>query len=90
MRAGRGIAAAASSSAARLRPPPRTWPLGALYQMVQRQANMLAFIDVFWALTIFIIVVLPIVFLLKRIPLERGPARGGEPPPRTPADTIRP
>jgi len=52
--------------------------VGALYQMVQRQANMMAFIDVFWALAVFIVVVLPVVFLLKRAPLERGhshPAR---------------
>ena len=45
--------------------------IGTLYQMVQRQANMMAFIDVFWALAVFIVVVLPIVFLLKRTPLER-------------------
>jgi DHA2 family multidrug resistance protein len=46
--------------------------IGALYQMVQRQADMMAFNDVFWALAVFIVVVLPIVFLLKRTPLERG------------------
>jgi DHA2 family multidrug resistance protein len=52
---------------------------GALYQIVQRQANMLAFIDVFWALTIFVAAVLPIVFLLRRTPLERGHSPQGEP-----------
>jgi hypothetical protein len=47
--------------------------------MVQGPANMRAFIDIFWALTIFIIVILPIVFLLERTPLVRGQARDGEP-----------
>ena len=40
---------------------------------------MMAFNDVFWALAIFIAVVLPIVFLLKRTPLERGHSPRGEP-----------
>ncbi|MGH8199982.1 MAG: DHA2 family efflux MFS transporter permease subunit [Steroidobacteraceae bacterium] len=53
--------------------------MGALYQIVQRQADMMAFNDVFWAMTVFIVVVLPIVFLLKRTPLEQGHARGGRP-----------
>ena len=52
---------------------------GALYQIVQRQANMMAFIDVFWALAIFIAVILPIVFLLRRTPLERGHSPRGQP-----------
>lgn len=53
--------------------------VGALYQIVQRQADMLAFIDIFWALTLFIVIILPIVFLLKPTPLERGRSRGGQP-----------
>jgi DHA2 family multidrug resistance protein len=53
--------------------------IGTLYQMVQRQANMMAFIDVFWALAVFIVVVLPIVFLLKRTPLERGHSHRPQP-----------
>jgi len=46
---------------------------------VQRQADMMAFIDVFWALALFIAVILPIVFLLKRTPLEREHSPRGEP-----------
>ena len=53
--------------------------VGMLYRMVQRQASMMAFIDVFWALGLFIAVILPIVFLLKRTPLERGHSPRGEP-----------
>lgn len=53
--------------------------VGTLYQMVQRQANMMAFIDVFWALAVFIAVVLPIAFLLERTPLEREHSPRGEP-----------
>ena len=53
--------------------------LGVLYQAVQRQASMMAFIDVFWALALFIAVILPIVFLLRRTPLERGHSARGEP-----------
>jgi DHA2 family multidrug resistance protein len=53
--------------------------IGALYQMVQRQANMMAFNDVFWALAVFIVVVLPVVFLLKRTPLEREHSHQAQP-----------
>ena len=53
--------------------------IGTLYQMVQRQANMMAFIDVFWALAVFVVVVLPIVFLLKRTPLEREHSHQAQP-----------
>lgn len=53
--------------------------IGTLYQMVQRQADMMAFNDVFWAMAVFIVAVLPIVFLLKRTPLEQGHSRGGRP-----------
>ena len=52
--------------------------VGTLYQMVQRQANMMAFNDAFWALMLFIVIILPIVFLLKRTPLERKHSDGGE------------
>ncbi|HXS19953.1 MAG TPA: DHA2 family efflux MFS transporter permease subunit [Steroidobacteraceae bacterium] len=52
--------------------------IGTLYQTVQRQASMMAFNDVFWALMLFIVVILPIVFLLKRTPLEREHSRGAE------------
>jgi MFS transporter, DHA2 family, multidrug resistance protein len=53
--------------------------VGALYQMVQRQADMMAFNDVFWALAVFIVVILPIVFLLKRTPLEHGHSHRAQP-----------
>jgi DHA2 family multidrug resistance protein len=53
--------------------------VGTLYQLVQRQADMLAFNDVFWAMTVFIVVILPIVLLLKRTPLEHGQTSGGRP-----------
>jgi DHA2 family multidrug resistance protein len=66
---------------ARGAPPPAAarMAVGALYQIVQRQASMMAFIDVFWALALFIAVILPIVFLLKRTPLEREHSPRGEP-----------
>jgi len=47
--------------------------LGELYQIAQRQADMLAFNDVFWAMAVFIVVVLPIVFLLRRTPATMTP-----------------
>ena len=40
-----------------------------IYEMVQRQAHMMAFIDVFKALTIFIVIVFPTLFFLKQAPL---------------------
>ena len=40
---------------------------------------MMAFIDIFWALALFIAVILPIVFLLRRTPLEREHSSPGEP-----------
>ena len=52
--------------------------VGTLYQIVQRQANMMAFNDAFWALMLFIIVILPILFLMKRTPLEREHSDGRE------------
>jgi MFS transporter, DHA2 family, multidrug resistance protein len=65
----RGAAPAAASRMA----------VGALYQIVQRQADMMAFNDVFWALAVFIFVILPIAFLLKRAPLERGHSHRAQP-----------
>jgi DHA2 family multidrug resistance protein len=75
-----GVHSLAQALTARGAPPAAAAHMaqGALYQIVQRQADMLAFNDVFWALTVFIVVVLPIVFLLKRAPLEHGPSRGGQ------------
>jgi DHA2 family multidrug resistance protein len=42
--------------------------LGVIYQMVQQQAQMLAFIDVFWLLSWASLLLVPIVFLLKKAP----------------------
>ncbi|MGH8297056.1 MAG: DHA2 family efflux MFS transporter permease subunit, partial [Steroidobacteraceae bacterium] len=53
--------------------------VGTLYQAMLRQAHMLAFNDVFWVLTIFILVSLPTIFLLKHAPLQHTQARGSAP-----------
>lgn len=76
-----GVHSLAQALRARGAPPAAAsrMAVGALYQIVQRQADMLAFIDIFWALTLFIAIILPIVFLLKRTPLERGRSHGGQP-----------
>jgi DHA2 family multidrug resistance protein len=41
-------------------------PLALLYSQVQQQATLLSFLDVFHTLTIFVFLVAPLVFLLKR------------------------
>src|SRR3546814_3420501 len=46
-------------------------PLAVLYQQVQRQATMLAFLDVFHVLMIVVLVVAPVALLM------RSPRRGG-------------
>jgi DHA2 family multidrug resistance protein len=76
----RGIHSLSRALMARGAPPAAATRMaqGALYEIVQRQASMMAFTDIFWALAIFIAVVLPIVFLLKRTPLERGHSPRGE------------
>jgi DHA2 family multidrug resistance protein len=76
-----GIHSLARTLTARGAPPAAAsqMAIGTLYQIVQRQADMLAFNDVFWAMTVFIVVVLPIVLLLKRTPLEHGHSGGGRP-----------
>jgi MFS transporter, DHA2 family, multidrug resistance protein len=53
--------------------------IASLYQIVQRQADMMAFNDVFWVLTIFVALTLPTILLLKRAPLQHVPARGSAP-----------
>jgi len=45
-----------------------------LYGEVQRQAAMLAFIDVFWLLGIVCLCMIPLMFLIKKAP----PHHGGE------------
>jgi hypothetical protein len=54
--------------------------VGALYQMVRRQAAMMAFDDLFWALMVFTVVVLPMIFLLKHVPLEHEHPRAEQAP----------
>jgi len=53
--------------------------VGTLYQIVRRQADMMAFNDVFWVLTIFVALTLPTILLLRRAPLHHVPARGKAP-----------
>ncbi|WP_353204490.1 DHA2 family efflux MFS transporter permease subunit [Sphingomonas sp.] len=52
-----------------------TTPLAILYQTVQRQAAMLAFLDVFHALMIVVLCVAPLVFLMR--PGKAGGSGGG-------------
>ena len=47
--------------------------MGQLYQIVLRQANMLSYIDVYWKMTMIVLLISPVVLLLKG---GRG-ARGG-------------
>ena len=61
---GAGIAAGQAQQAA----------LGQLYQIVQRQASMMAYLDVFGDLMIFTLCVAPVVFLLKSPKGGRGGA----------------
>eukprot|EP01037_Dinobryon_pediforme_P035193 gene35193-41482_t len=54
---------------------PTTTPLAVLYQTVQRQASMLAFLDVFHTLMIVVLCVAPVVFFMrsgKHGPLTRS------------------
>jgi len=43
-----------------------------LYGMLQRQATMKAFVDVFWFLAIVFLCVIPLVFLMKRARAHAG------------------
>ncbi len=54
---------------------PNMTAMGALYQQVQRQASMQAFIGVFWTLMIIILVLTPLVLLMR--PGTSGGARQG-------------
>jgi MFS transporter, DHA2 family, multidrug resistance protein len=45
---------------------------GTLYATLQRHANMLSFSDVFWLMGILFLVIIPLMFFLKRV----GPSRG--------------
>jgi len=46
---------------------------GALWGMVQRQASMLSFVDTFLAMAVVFLLVLPLLFLMKRPRHHRGP-----------------
>ena len=50
-------------------------PLAGLYQEVQRQAKMLAFCDDYWFFTLVFIALLPLVFLMRRLP-RHGEVKG--------------
>lgn len=51
-------------------------PLGVLYQQVQRQVAMLAFLDVFRTLMVVIAIVAPIVFFMRRVRIAGGAGVG--------------
>jgi DHA2 family multidrug resistance protein len=44
-----------------------------LYGILQRQATMLAFVDVFWLLAVVFLAVSPLAFLMKKIAPHQGP-----------------
>ena len=44
-----------------------------LYAMLQRQAMMLAFVDVFWLLAMVFLAVTPLVFFMKKVAPHKGP-----------------
>jgi DHA2 family multidrug resistance protein len=45
---------------------------GMLYGMVQRQAAMLAFIDIFWILGVTFLLMIPLMFVMKRVRPHKG------------------
>jgi hypothetical protein len=49
--------------------------VGQLYQGVIKQATMLAFIDCFWVLMVFVAVIAPTIFLLRNNPKLGAPAQ---------------
>jgi DHA2 family multidrug resistance protein len=49
--------------------------VGQLYQGVIKQATMLAFIDCFWVLMVFVAVIAPTIFLLRNNPKLGAPSR---------------
>ncbi|MEN6355761.1 MAG: DHA2 family efflux MFS transporter permease subunit [Armatimonadota bacterium] len=50
--------------------------IGIAYQMVIRQAAMMSFVDAFWLLGVVMIVLLPLVFLMRRPPRHSQPVPG--------------
>jgi DHA2 family multidrug resistance protein len=59
---GRGADAAQAASQAQ----------GVIYGMVQQQAMMKAFVDVFWLLAFVFLAVIPLVFLMKKVEPHKG------------------
>jgi DHA2 family multidrug resistance protein len=49
--------------------------LGQLYRALLKQASMLAFIDVFWVLMVFVAVITPSIFFLRNNPKLDAPAK---------------
>ena len=45
---------------------------GLLYGIVNRQAMMLSFIDAFWMLAMFFLVMIPLMFLMKKTTPAKG------------------
>jgi DHA2 family multidrug resistance protein len=45
---------------------------GMLYGLVQRQSAMLAFVDNFWLLGLGMLVIIPLLFLMKKMTPQRG------------------
>jgi DHA2 family multidrug resistance protein len=45
---------------------------GTLYGMLQQQATMRAFVDVFWLLGVIFLAVVPLVFLMKKVEPRKG------------------
>jgi DHA2 family multidrug resistance protein len=55
--------------------------MGQVYRSVLRQASMLAFLDCFWVLMIFVLAIFPLALLLKRRPADDEPrGEGGRKP----------
>jgi MFS transporter, DHA2 family, multidrug resistance protein len=45
-----------------------------LYAQLQRQAGMLSFVDCFWLLAVLFLLIIPLVFLIRKSPAQREPA----------------
>jgi DHA2 family multidrug resistance protein len=46
---------------------------GMLYGMVLKQANMLAFSDAFWVMGVLFLIIIPLMFLMKKTSPAHGP-----------------
>ncbi len=54
-------------------PSPGQGGLGAIYQQLLQQASMMSFNDAFYLLSLFMILILPLVFLMRK-PRSEAPA----------------